>query len=286
MPVPAERVERDWSQPYERHPGVTAVFKTVYENTQQYWAEYDMCEKLVDVEENFLLWRFRHVKTVERIIGFKRGTGGTAGRVLPAQDARDQPVPRADRRQDRAWMKSWLRQEIFPRFSRVLARDEIYLANHSLGRPPDRMAEDVRAALDTWYRDMDGAWATWIEGRERFRALTGRLVGVAKNLVIPKTSAGQGLRAVLNSFTGSRAWSPATASSTRSISSCACTASRDASSSRSCRGASSIRAARTWSCSPASCSAPARWSPTWRSGSTTRTPPALWCCSTSTTTRA
>jgi tryptophan 2,3-dioxygenase len=79
MPVPAERVERDWSQPYERHPGVTAVFKTVYENTQRYWAEYDMCEKLVDVEENFLLWRFRHVKTVERIIGFKRGTGGTAG---------------------------------------------------------------------------------------------------------------------------------------------------------------------------------------------------------------
>ena len=79
MPVPRERVERDWSQPYERHPGVTAVFKTVYENTQQYWAEYDMCEKLVDVEENFLLWRFRHVKTVERIIGFKRGTGGTAG---------------------------------------------------------------------------------------------------------------------------------------------------------------------------------------------------------------
>jgi kynureninase len=90
--------------------------------------------------------------------------------------------------------ESWLRQEIFPRFSRVLARDEIYLANHSLGRPPDRMAEDVRAALDAWYRDMDGAWATWIEGRERFRALTGTL--------IPKTSAGQGLRAVLNSFTG------------------------------------------------------------------------------------
>ena len=79
LPVPAERVERDWSQPYERHPGVTAVFKTIYENTQQYWAEYDMCEKLVDVEENFLLWRFRHVKTVERIIGFKRGTGGTSG---------------------------------------------------------------------------------------------------------------------------------------------------------------------------------------------------------------
>jgi tryptophan 2,3-dioxygenase len=79
MPIPPERAERDWSQPYERHPGVTAVFKTIYENTAKYWAEYDMCEKLVDVEENFLLWRFRHVKTVERIIGFKRGTGGTAG---------------------------------------------------------------------------------------------------------------------------------------------------------------------------------------------------------------
>jgi tryptophan 2,3-dioxygenase len=79
LPVPRERVERDWSQPYERHSGVVAVFKTIYENTKRYWAEYDMCEKLVDVEENFLLWRFRHVKTVERIIGFKKGTGGTAG---------------------------------------------------------------------------------------------------------------------------------------------------------------------------------------------------------------
>jgi len=79
MPIPPERVERDWSQPYVKHPGVTAVFKTIYENTKSYWAEYDMCEKLVDVEENFLLWRFRHVKTVERIIGYKRGTGGTAG---------------------------------------------------------------------------------------------------------------------------------------------------------------------------------------------------------------
>jgi tryptophan 2,3-dioxygenase len=79
MPVPAERVERDWSQPYERHPGVVLVLKNIYENTERHWAEYDMCEKLVDVEENFLLWRFRHVKTVERIIGYKRGTGGTAG---------------------------------------------------------------------------------------------------------------------------------------------------------------------------------------------------------------
>jgi tryptophan 2,3-dioxygenase len=79
FPVPPERVERDWSQPYAMHPGVVQVFKTVYEDPESHWAEYDMCEKLVDVEENFQPWRFRHVKTVERIIGFKRGTGGTAG---------------------------------------------------------------------------------------------------------------------------------------------------------------------------------------------------------------
>jgi tryptophan 2,3-dioxygenase len=79
MPLPRERVERDWSQPYERHPGVCAVFKTIYADPATHWDAYDMCEKLVDVEENFQLWRFRHVKTVERVIGYKRGTGGTDG---------------------------------------------------------------------------------------------------------------------------------------------------------------------------------------------------------------
>ena len=79
MPLPAERLERDWSQPYVRHDGVVAVFKAIYDAPERHWDAYDMCEKLVDVEENFQLWRFRHVKTVERVIGFKRGTGGTAG---------------------------------------------------------------------------------------------------------------------------------------------------------------------------------------------------------------
>ncbi len=79
LPVPAECVERDWSQPYRRHDGVVAVFKTIYEDPRTHWDAYDLCEKLVDVEENFQLWRFRHIKTVERVIGFKRGTGGTAG---------------------------------------------------------------------------------------------------------------------------------------------------------------------------------------------------------------
>jgi tryptophan 2,3-dioxygenase len=79
LPVPAERIERDWAEPCDSHPGVVAVFKTIYEDTHQHWDAYDMCEKLVDMEVNFQLWRFRHLKTVERIIGYKRGTGGSSG---------------------------------------------------------------------------------------------------------------------------------------------------------------------------------------------------------------
>ena len=79
LPVPPERVERDWAEPCESHPGVVAVFKAIYEDTANHWDAYDMCEKLVDVEVNFQLWRFRHLKTVERIIGHKPGTGGSSG---------------------------------------------------------------------------------------------------------------------------------------------------------------------------------------------------------------
>lgn len=78
-PVPEERVDRDWSEPYVSHPGVVEVLKRIYEDPQQHWHAYDMSEKLVDLEENFQLWRFRHMKTVERIIGYKTGTGGSSG---------------------------------------------------------------------------------------------------------------------------------------------------------------------------------------------------------------
>ncbi len=99
--------------------------------------------------------------------------------------------------------EAWLKREVWPRFSRVLEREEIYLANHSLGRPPDRAAQDLRAAIDAWYRDMDGAWAVWLQGRERFRELTARLINApASDCIVPKTSAGQGLRAVLNALPG------------------------------------------------------------------------------------
>ncbi|RNC81094.1 MAG: tryptophan 2,3-dioxygenase [Phycisphaera sp.] len=79
LPIPASHTERDWSKPYEQSDEVTAVLCTIYENPEEYWDDYEMCEKLVDIEEAFTLWRFRHMKTVERIIGYKTGTGGTAG---------------------------------------------------------------------------------------------------------------------------------------------------------------------------------------------------------------
>jgi tryptophan 2,3-dioxygenase len=77
--VPPECVTRDWSQPHVRNAGLVPVFKRIYEDTRQFWADYHLCEQLVDVEESFQLWRFRHMKTVERIIGYKRGTGGSSG---------------------------------------------------------------------------------------------------------------------------------------------------------------------------------------------------------------
>jgi tryptophan 2,3-dioxygenase len=79
LPVPHECVERDFTQPYVRNRELVAVFKTIYDDPQHWWDAYDMCEKLVDVEESFQLWRFRHLKTVERIIGHKPGTGGSSG---------------------------------------------------------------------------------------------------------------------------------------------------------------------------------------------------------------
>jgi tryptophan 2,3-dioxygenase len=77
--VPAACLERDISEPHERTPELVPVFKRIYENAREFWPEYHLCEQLVDIEESFQLWRFRHMKTVERIIGFRRGTGGSSG---------------------------------------------------------------------------------------------------------------------------------------------------------------------------------------------------------------
>ena len=77
--IPTDRLTRDFTQPYEKSSGVLEVFRTIYAEPERHYAAYDMCEKLVDVEERFQLWRFRHMTTVKRIIGFAHGTGGSSG---------------------------------------------------------------------------------------------------------------------------------------------------------------------------------------------------------------
>ncbi|MDR0808858.1 MAG: tryptophan 2,3-dioxygenase [Gemmobacter sp.] len=79
LPVPQEVLERDLRQAWTAHPGVQAVWETVYRAPEAHWEAYELAEKLVDFEDYFRRWRFNHVTTVERIIGFKRGTGGTSG---------------------------------------------------------------------------------------------------------------------------------------------------------------------------------------------------------------
>ncbi len=82
-----------------------------------------------------------------------------------------------------------------------MSRNEIYLANHSLGRPLDQMAEDVVSAVDLWYSRMDDAWDDWLAEMNRWRANVAKLIGCGRSdAIVPKTSAGQGLRAVLNAF--------------------------------------------------------------------------------------
>ena len=77
--VPDAHVERDWSHPHVSDSALLPVFERIYEDTQAHWAAYHLCEDLVDLETQFQLWRFRHMRTVMRIIGFKRGTGGSTG---------------------------------------------------------------------------------------------------------------------------------------------------------------------------------------------------------------
>jgi tryptophan 2,3-dioxygenase len=79
LPIPAEVLNRDFSQPYVAHPEVEAAFLTVYREPERYWELYQLAEKLVDLDDAMATWRHKHVITVERVIGGKRGTGGTAG---------------------------------------------------------------------------------------------------------------------------------------------------------------------------------------------------------------
>ena len=79
LPVPPDVLTRDLTQPWTARDDVRAAWEPVYRDPQAHWQEYELAEKLVDFEDYFRRWRFNHVTTVERVIGFKRGTGGTAG---------------------------------------------------------------------------------------------------------------------------------------------------------------------------------------------------------------
>jgi tryptophan 2,3-dioxygenase len=88
LDIPRECVERDWSVPREESKALVGVFKKVYDNPRIHWGAYEMCEKLIDIDQMFQLWRFRHMQTVERIIGFKMGTGGSPGAAYLRERAR------------------------------------------------------------------------------------------------------------------------------------------------------------------------------------------------------
>ena len=77
--IGADAARSDWRQPRQPSDAVTAAWQAVYRAPESHWALYELAEKLVDFEDYFRRWRFNHVTTVERIIGLKRGTGGTAG---------------------------------------------------------------------------------------------------------------------------------------------------------------------------------------------------------------
>ena len=77
--IPGVILDRDWRRPHEPSPAVEAAWLEVYRDPEGRWDLYELAEKLVDLEFRFQQWRFAHLKTVERIIGFKGGTGGSAG---------------------------------------------------------------------------------------------------------------------------------------------------------------------------------------------------------------
>ena len=77
--IPKPILQRDVREGWKRQESLLPVFQRIYEAPEKYWSEYELCETLVDVEENLQMWRFRHMKAVERIIGYRPGTGGSSG---------------------------------------------------------------------------------------------------------------------------------------------------------------------------------------------------------------
>lgn len=96
-----------------------------------------------------------------------------------------------------------LREHVFPLFSKTLAAPGIYLENHSLGRPLDQSEDDVRKAINLWQTKLGSAWDDWSEAENEHRSRIAELIGASRpDCIVPKVSAGQGLRAVLNALPG------------------------------------------------------------------------------------
>lgn len=127
--------------------------------------------------------------------------------TLPRTDALAPPVPvwnelrdALDALGDGALTEESCAEHLRPLFSRALERPGVYLAHHAHGRPLDRAAVDIAAALDLWYTGTDDARAAWMEAQSAYRAAVARLIGAPTDgCIVPKSNAGQGLRAVLNS---------------------------------------------------------------------------------------
>lgn len=115
LAIPAEVLARDMRQPWVADAGVEAAWAQVYRDPQAHWELYELAEKLVDFEDYFRRWRFNHVTTVERIIGFKRGTGGTAGV---------------------AYLKKMLETELFPELWRL--RSGLWTSKNRAKAPDNR----------------------------------------------------------------------------------------------------------------------------------------------------
>src|SRR5258706_5252855 len=91
--IPLELLSRDFTAPYESNKQVTAAWLAVYHNAEKDWDLYEFAERLIDLDHRFQLWRFQHMKTAERIIGYKPGTGGTAGGSYLAMALRQRIFP-------------------------------------------------------------------------------------------------------------------------------------------------------------------------------------------------
>ena len=102
-----------------------------------------------------------------------------------------------------ALTESSIQRHIYPLFSGTLASQDIYLENHSLGRPLDATEDDLREACGLWRNQLGNAWGAWLREQENHRGRIAELIGARRpDCIIPKTSAGQGLRTVLNALPG------------------------------------------------------------------------------------